>query len=211
MSVAVVLGAAWGATVSALDAFILWPRDGRVAGPAGADPVTFVVQLGDEQLDVVWTSLILVSEAGPVVVVATLHSPLLDELAPLGIREHLAPTAGEALQDAACEITTDAVLVLSASAFPVRGACERSRGGMTDDVGWATGRAVAFNNDRYVPGEREQIAARARKHACEVSDSSHGSPTPRSSGRACCVHIHWPPVDRTGRGFGRGRPRAGGA
>ena len=48
-------------------------------------------------------------------------------------------------------ISTDAALVLSASAFPLGRACGHAAAQLTDGVGWVTGSAPAFNNDRYAP------------------------------------------------------------
>src|SRR4029079_16828153 len=77
-------------------------------------------------------------------------------------------TIAEAVRDAAHGVTTDAVLMLSASAFPLRDACEIAAARITGDVGWATGTAPAFNTDRYAPGERELLAARTRVAARDV-------------------------------------------
>jgi len=98
-------------------------------------------------------------------VVATSHHELLDDLAPLGIREFVAPSIADAVRDAARAVTTDAVHLISASAFPLGDASARAAARLGDDVGWVIGSAPAFNNDRYAPGEREALGADARRDA----------------------------------------------
>ena len=58
--------------------------------------------------------------------------------------------------------TADAVLLLSASAFPVEPSCALVAALITDDVGWAIGSAPAFNTDRYAPQHRELLSTRVR-------------------------------------------------
>jgi signal peptidase I len=163
VTVTLLLALTWAAAVSLADAFSVWRRretrqhaDGRRAA------VTFVIRLGDEHPDIARTSIVLAAQAGPVVVVATRHREVLDELGDIEVCECVASTIAEALHDAALAIDTDAVLVLSASALPVRDACESAAAQIGARIGWITGTALAFNNDRYAPGERQLMAAGAR-------------------------------------------------
>ena len=162
-TIAVLLAASWGAVVALVDALLCRSRRRTFPAAGTSRDLTVVVRLTDEQLDVARTSLVLAAEAGPVTVVATRHDPVLDELGELGIREYVAPTMADALDAAIADVATDAVLMLSASAFPLRHACELAAAELTDGVGWVTARASAFNNDRYAPEERELIGARARE------------------------------------------------
>ena len=163
VTIAMLVALTWSAILATIDAF-----SGRRRAPLDpvdanrAVPVTYVMRLGEERLDIARTSLLLAAQAGPVVVVATRHHEVLDDLGPVDVREYVAPTIAAALHEATRTISTEAVLILSASAFPL-GRRVRARGR-------ATGRRrrlgdrqrAAFNNDRYTPGERELIATRVR-------------------------------------------------
>lgn len=168
VTITVLIALAWAATVSVADTLVGWNAERESPG-AGTPParaaVTYVVRLGEEGHEIARTSLALAAQAGPVVVVATRHHELMDDTGLAGIREYVCPTMDQALYDAARAITTDAVLVLAASAFPLRDACEEAAAMLTANVGWVTATAPAFNNDRYAPGERELLSARSRSAA----------------------------------------------
>ena len=155
VTITLLVALTWSATLAVIDA---WGTRRRSAAkdpePERGAPVTFVMRVGDERPDIARTSLMLATQAGPVVVVATTHHDLLDDLGEVHIEEYVAPTIAEALSDASRSISTDAVLVLSASAFPLGDACRFGAGLLTDDVGWVVGSAPPFNHDRYAPGER---------------------------------------------------------
>ena len=169
VAIALLVAAAWGAIVSAVDAYANWrPRPPESLGLERGSAVTFVMRLSEERLDIARTSVVLAAAAGPVVVAATRHHDFLDSLGDVGFIEIVAPTMTEALHDAVRSVTTESVLVLSASAFPLRDACVTAARRLTDGVGWVTGAAPAFNNDRYAPGERELMGARVRAAAREL-------------------------------------------
>jgi signal peptidase I len=163
VTVVLLLALAWAATISVIDAFTIGRRPAAHASPSGQrGHVTFVVRLGDEPVDIARTSIVLAAQAGPVVVVATKHHEMLDDLGDATVREHVAPTIAEALHEAARSIDTESVLVLSASAFPLVEPCERAAAQLTSGVGWVTGTTAVFNNDRYAPGARELMRAQVR-------------------------------------------------
>jgi signal peptidase len=166
VTIMVLVAVTWSALLAAADAVaVIRKRADDMPAVTLTVPVTYVMRLGEERLDIARTSLLLASRAGPVVIVATRHHEFLDELAGFDIPEYIAPTIAEALRDAADAITTDAALIISASAFPLGDACAHAAARLTDGVGWVTARAPAFNNDRYAPGERELIGARTREAA----------------------------------------------
>ena len=169
VTVTLTIAAAWGASVSVADACISRHRPPSSGGdPERRVPVTYVVRLGEEPLEIARTSLVLAAQAGPVAVVATKHHPVLDDPALADVREFTAPTLAEALDAAAQQISTSAVHVMSAGAFPVRDACEMAAARITGRVGWVTGTAPAFNSDRFAPGEREQMTTRTRAAARDM-------------------------------------------
>jgi len=166
VTITLLIALTWTATISDVDAFVAWHRPSpSLIHTKPAALVTYMVRLGDEGVDIARTSLALVAQAGPVVVLATRHHDFLDDSGISGLRECVRPTMSQALRDAAQMITTDAALVLSASAFPLGDACEAAASELTGNVGWITGAAPAFNNDRYAPGERELLRARSRDAA----------------------------------------------
>lgn len=126
---------------------------------------TTVIRVGTEPTEVARTSIILAARAGPTVVIATTHRAFLDELGPVVVPVHIAPTIEAALRDAAATITTDAMIIVSASAFPLANACRAAAARLRDDVGWVTGYAASPNGDRYAPREREMLAERLRSSA----------------------------------------------
>jgi len=97
VAIALLAAATWGAIVSAVDAYANWRP--RPAVPAGSDrpvPLTFVMRLSEERLDIARTSLVLAAGAGPVVVAATRHHEFLDDLGDIDVTELVAPTMSEA-------------------------------------------------------------------------------------------------------------------
>ncbi len=170
VSVTVLIALTWAAAVAVVDVGTTWRRPvADAATVASGQAVTFIVRLGDERADVARASIVLAAQAGPVVVVTTRHHALLDDvdhLAGTEVRECVADTMAQAMTQALQGVTTDAVLVLSASAFPLRGPCERAAARLTTEgaggIGWITGTAAPFNDDRYAPGHREVVAARMR-------------------------------------------------
>ncbi len=176
VSAALCLAVASGAVVSVADAILLLGSRARPAGreePSGStscerSPVTFVMSLGEERPDIARTSIVLAAQAGPVHVVATRHHDLIDDLADTDVTEHVAATIQEAILDAAAAVTTDAVLLLSASAFPVAEQSERGAAKLVEGVGWVTGTAPTFNQDRYAPKERELLGSRVRSAARQL-------------------------------------------
>jgi signal peptidase I len=169
ITITLLIAVLWAATISVVDAYASWRRSEPLPVESdGRGSVTIVMRLGEERLDIARTSLALAASAGPVVVVATRHHDLLDDLGSLDIREFVAPSIAEALREAARAITSDAVLVISASAFPLADACAHAAAQLTDGVGWVVGSAPSFNNDRYAPGEREALAASARGAARDL-------------------------------------------
>ncbi len=170
LTATILIAMTWAAAVAAVDAVIVWrdsPATRLWAASRGRASVTFVVRLGEERVDIARASIALAARAGSVIVVATRHHAMLDDLGDVDVHEHIAPTIAEALRDAVLTITTDAVLVLSASAFPLGDACETAAALLSGRVGWVIGTAPAFNNDRFAPGERELISARTRTAARE--------------------------------------------
>ena len=169
VTIAILIALAWSAILAFVDALTGWRRPplGAAASERTA-PITYLMRLGEERVDIARTSVMLAAQAGPVVVVATRHHEFLDDLGDLEVTEHVASTVSEAMEDALRTISTDAVLVMSASAFPIGDACGHAAAQLTNSVGWVIGSAPAFNNDRYAPGERELIGARTRAAGREV-------------------------------------------
>ncbi len=158
----VLVGIGWGGVAFAVDAFsrrpVLPPRLARRTGS-----VTTVVRLGAESDEVARPSIVLAAQAGPTVVLSTRDRDLLDELAAqVDLSVNVASTLEEALADAVESVTTDAMLFVSASAFPVPDACAAAAGQLRDDIGWVVGSARSFNADRFAPPERELLRARGR-------------------------------------------------
>ena len=164
--VALVVAVGWSAVIATFDAVLSWSRP--AAEPSGSTAesehasVAFVVSLGGERPDIARTSLLLAAQAGEVHVVATSHHDVVDSLGAADLTEHIAPTIQAAVHLAAAATSADALLLLSASAFPVAATCVTAAARLSDDVGWVTGTAPAFNTDRYAPRERELLSARVR-------------------------------------------------
>ncbi len=157
----VLVGIGWGGIAFAVDALSRRRLPPRPTSRIGS--VTTVVRLGAESDEVARPSIILAAQAGPTVVLSTRDRELLHELAAIvDVGVNVAPTLEAALADAVPSITTDAMLFVSASAFPVADACVAAAGHLRDDVGWAVGSAPSFNADRFAPPERELLRARAR-------------------------------------------------
>src|SRR6185295_204202 len=117
----------------------------RSSGPSGDRvPVSYIVRVGGERRDIARTSIMLAAQAGPVHVAATSRHEVLDELGDL-VTVHIAPTIRAAIHDAAMAVSTDAVLLLSASSFPVDASCEIAAARLTGLIGWAIGTAPTFN------------------------------------------------------------------
>ncbi len=167
-----VLTVGWAASVSLFDAAVFWlarepqPFPSRATTPTGTRvPVSYIVRVGGERRDIARTSIMLAAQAGAVHVVSTSHQDVLGELGDLDVTEHVAPTIREAVHDAAMAVSTDAVLLLSASSFPVDASCEIAAARLTGLIGWAIGTAPTFNHDRYAPKHRELLSARVRSAA----------------------------------------------
>ncbi|HYL52801.1 MAG TPA: hypothetical protein VEZ15_12585, partial [Acidimicrobiia bacterium] len=158
----VLVGTAWGSFAFVAGAFSRTPPAARQPGPRTGS-VTTVVRLGAESDDVARPSIVLAAQAGPTVVLSTGRRELLDELAAaIDVDLHVAPTLEAAFAEAVGSITTDAILFVSASAFPVADACARAAGRLGGDVGWVVGSAPSFNADSFAPSEREVLRARVR-------------------------------------------------
>ena len=125
ITITLVVALLWAAAVAAVDALVVLRRHGPApAEPNGRGSVTYLMRLGEERPDIARTSLALAAAAGPVIAIATRHHEVLDDLGSLHIREVVAPTMTEAMHDAADLVSTEAVLVISASAYPLGAACE---------------------------------------------------------------------------------------
>jgi signal peptidase len=162
----VLLALSCGAAPMVLDAFTRRRPATTMEEPARpAAPFTTVMRLGSEPTEVARTSIILAQRIGPTVVVTTARRALLDDLGPASVPVFVAPTIEVAIGNAARTIETDAVIVVSASAFPIDVGARRAAGQLRDDVGWVTGRASSPNDDRYAPRERELLAERLRSSA----------------------------------------------
>ncbi|MCU1468301.1 MAG: signal peptidase [Actinomycetia bacterium] len=166
VGVIVLLALVVGGAPMVIDAFTRRRTADTRADPAHpAAPFTTVVRLGSEPAEVARTSIILAQRIGPTVVVTTRPRALLDELGPAAVPVFVEPTIELAIRNAARAIETDAVIVVSASAFPIDAGARRAAGQLRDDVGWCTGRAPSPNDDRYAPRERELLAERLRSSA----------------------------------------------
>ncbi|HEX5097555.1 MAG TPA: signal peptidase I, partial [Acidimicrobiia bacterium] len=142
----VIVAILWGVLPFVIDA-LLAGRAPAAITPApitqASPPVTLttIVCIGDEPNEVARASVALATEAGPAIAVAP------SELAQV--------IAG---------VETDAVLIVSASAFPTRDAL-RVAGALHDDVGWVVGRVAAYNDDAYAPRVRALVESRRRQRA----------------------------------------------
>ncbi|MDQ1433486.1 MAG: signal peptidase [Actinomycetota bacterium] len=166
VGVIVLLALVCGAAPMVLDAFTRRRTADTIEAPVHpAAPFTTVMRLGSEPTEVARTSIILAQRIGPTVVVTTRRRALLDELGPAAVPVFVAPTIELAIRDAAQAVETDAVIVVSASAFPIDAGARRAAGQLRDDIGWVTGRAPSPNDDRYAPRERELLAERLRASA----------------------------------------------
>ena len=166
VTAALVFATSWAAVISAADAVMLWRAPPPNAIPASRpSAVTVVMSLGDERPDLARTSIVLAAQAGPLHVVATRHHEVLDQLGDVTVIEHLASTISQAVQEAARAITTEGMLLISASAFPVDVSCALAASALTDDVAWVVGSTAVFNHDRYAPPERDALSARVRSAA----------------------------------------------
>jgi signal peptidase len=167
--VALVVAIGWGTAVSVFDVVTTLSTVATVSSgsdsPYEPGSVAYVVAVGEERPDIARTSLLLAAQAGEVHVVSTKHHDIVGELGGVVVSEHIAPTMRAAVHAAATSITADAVLLLSASAFPVELSCRSAAGRLTDDVGWVIGTAPTFNTDRYAPRHRELLSTRVRSAA----------------------------------------------
>jgi signal peptidase I len=168
VGVIIVLALGSGSAPMVVDAFTRTKTATRARAGARTHPdapFTTVVRLGTEPDEVARTSIILAARTGPTVVVTTRHRGLLDELGPVSVPVYIAPTIELATRDAARAVTTDALVVVSASAFPIEAGARRAAGHLGGGIGWVTGRAPSPNDDRYAPRERELLAERLRASA----------------------------------------------
>ena len=165
VTVALVFATMWAASISVADAVMLRRRQPIQLSPRGAPEVTFVMSLGEERPDIARTSILLAAESGAVHVVSTRHHDVLDQLGDVSVTEHIAPTIQQALDAAASEIKSYAVMLISASAFPIAVSCAAAAAELGGDVAWVIGSAAVFNHDRYAPRERDALSVRVRSAA----------------------------------------------
>jgi signal peptidase I len=168
--VTVLLAVAWGAAPHVLEVAAglgarRRPPDDVEDWPPGT--VTTVLRLGTEPADVALSSVVMAVSAGPTLVLATEPRPLLDEIRAAGAGVVVAPTLEVALHAAAHHVSTDGVLVTSASAFPVGAAARSAAGRLVGRIGWVVGQAPSCNPDRHTPPWLDVLAARRRSRAAD--------------------------------------------
>lgn len=153
----------WTAAAFVIDAFCAGTPERGPALPAEGRSVTTIVCIGEEPPDVARATVALAASAGAVAVAATSFDGIND-LAIAGTPVHVAPTMDRALTAAVEAVTTDAVFVVSASAFPTR-ALHRVAGLLENDVAWVIGRSETFTDEAFAPGEHDAHSARLRARA----------------------------------------------
>jgi signal peptidase len=150
-----------------LDAFVS-RHDPESPSPfTSAQPrsVTTVVHVGAEPLDLVRAAVVLAERQGPTVVVTSNGTDLASELELPNVAVYVAPSSEEALSQAAAEIATDAVLLVSPRAIPIVANCELVAGALGEGVGWVIGTASPFREEGYAPQTREVLNERLRASA----------------------------------------------
>ena len=166
VTAALVFATSWAVAISIADLAMLWrPGVAQSSSPSRTTEVAFVMSLGEERPDIARTSILLAAQAGSVHIVATRHHDVLDQLGEACVTEHVGPTIQQAVQDAADAITTDSVLLISASALPVGVSCGLAASELSGQVGWVIGSATGFNRDRYAPRQSDALSARVRNAA----------------------------------------------
>ena len=137
----VVAAILWGVVPFVVDAVLAGRAAGDAARSSRPATLTTIVCIGDEPSEVARASVALAEQVGPTIAVAA-----------------------SALPDAIAEVSTDAVLIVSASSFPTRNAVVAA-GVLRDDIGWVVGRVAAYNDDAYAPRVRALVESRRRRRA----------------------------------------------
>lgn len=163
LAVAVLMAMAWGAAPQAIDALLgTWtPPTPQDALPGS---VTVVVHVGREPRQVSRASVMAAAASGSTIVVAT-EIERVEALGPIGVPVFVAGSVEEALTAAVACVETDAILLLSAGAFPDMRAVGVAAGSIRSGAGWVVGNAAAFNDDAYAPVVRDRLGGRLRASA----------------------------------------------
>ncbi|MFN8050692.1 MAG: signal peptidase I [Acidimicrobiales bacterium] len=142
-----------------------------VAEPGGDEAhrgtVTVLVKVGDEPPEVTRASIASISREVPIVIVSGPTS-VRDPIRDLGVPVYQAESLEAAIGEAAADVTTDAVFVVSGRVIADVERCERAAGFLSDDIGWVTGTVAVLNGDGFVAehgaavGRRFRAAVRAR-------------------------------------------------
>lgn len=131
---------------------------------AVADPVTVVIRLGDEPIEVAAAAIRAAASWAPTVVLTTGRVVPLDLLRG-GVSVHRGASMERALEVALPRIETPAVLLTSSRAVALEEGCRRAAALLGSEMGWVTGESVAVNDDSYAPMSRWERSRALRQEA----------------------------------------------
>ncbi len=141
------------------------PHPGPAAGAGAADdPLTVVVRLGDEPIEVAAAAIRVAASWAPTVVLTTGRVVPL-ELLRGGVSVHRGASVERALEVALPRIDTPAVLLTSSRAVTSEEGCRRAAALLGGEVGWVTGSSLAVNDDTYAPMSRWERSRGRRRQA----------------------------------------------
>lgn len=176
VAILLVAALAWSTVAFTLNAVVCAPpraasdsEEGRPPGSgaatAGGEVTVVVVATDDDPDEVVRTSIALGQAAGPVILVDLAGTPRRGLAAALDV--HLATgDATQAAIDAALgRVETTCVAVMRARACVVADELRAAASLVTGNVGWATGRTEAYNDDGFSPAHGRSISDALRGRA----------------------------------------------
>jgi signal peptidase I len=130
--------------------------------------VTTVLRVGDEPIEVLRTSILLATQAGPCALIVSGRNTVPESLQGLGAATYAGATDSDAIAAAVAVAGTDAILLLAGRAAPLMASCEVAAGRLDDTHGWVVGTTEPFGSDRYAPDARTRVGRRLRSRAQSV-------------------------------------------
>ena len=155
----------WWMIPPAVDALFRQGTKHKPASDVEPGTVSAIILIDDEPPEIVRASVRAAASSVPTVVVAAAESTQTSALDVLAVPVFVDASVEQAISRAAATLTTDAVVILSASAFLDVEACQQSAGLIRQGAGWVTGHSEGFNRDGFAPMVREQLGSCLRTSA----------------------------------------------
>lgn len=130
----------------------------------GEATVTTVIRVGDEPDEIAAAATEMACQLGPVALVGRRPAISL----PAGVIDVCDTPVGEALATVARGASTPAVLIISGRAAVSPHGVHRAVAHLRWGCDWVWGRTRSFNDDRFVPGQRDRVGDRLRRRALEA-------------------------------------------